>query len=96
MGKGGWRQSPKMNERYIMGLIPLKEYAAKVGRSPRTIRGRIQRGATKGVKMGRDWFVEENEELTDGRVTEGRYEDWRKRHPKRQKAQQVDPAERPE
>ena len=61
-----------------MALISLKAYADKVGLAPVTVRKRILRGMTKGIKIGRDWFVDEDEELIDHRITSGKYTDWRR------------------
>ena len=69
-----------------MALIPLKEYAAKVGLAPSTIRVRIMRGVTTGVKIGRDWFIDEDEEVIDRRFTSnGKYSGWREKHKKAEK-----------
>lgn len=49
-------------------LITLKEWAIKHGITPDTARQRANRGAFKtAVKKGRDWFIEEDEELIDHR-----------------------------
>lgn len=51
-----------------MALITLKEYATRVGIDPATARQRAARGAYKtAVKLGRDWFIEENEPHIDNR-----------------------------
>lgn len=57
-------------------LLPLVEYAAKVGRDPASIRQRILRGNfPSAVKMGRNWFVPEDAPYDDNRVTSGKYID---------------------
>lgn len=49
-------------------LISIKDYAAKHSRTADTARQRAQRGVFKtAVKMGRDWFIEENEPWIDNR-----------------------------
>ncbi|MDO4459458.1 MAG: hypothetical protein Q4C42_05165 [Clostridia bacterium] len=50
-------------------LISLKEYCLKHGKDPATGRQRVARGAFKtAVKMGRDWFIEEDEPWIDYRM----------------------------
>lgn len=61
-------------------MIPLKEYAIRLGKNPDTARQRANRGSFKtAVKMGRDWFIDENEPWTDNRETTGEYKNWRKK-----------------
>lgn len=74
-----------------MSLISLKAYADKVGLAPVTVRKRILRGVTKGVKIGRDWFVDEDEELIDHRISSGKYTDWRKPKERSDLADQISP-----
>lgn len=50
-----------------MGLITLVEYARRVGKAPNTCRKKAEIGTLKAVKMGRDWFVDEDAEYTDAR-----------------------------
>ena len=60
-------------------LIPLKEYALRNGKKPATARQRANRGAfITAVKMGRDWFIDENEPWEDNRIKSGKYVNWRK------------------
>lgn len=60
-------------------LISLKEYAERHGKQPATARQRAGRGSFKtAVKMGRDWFIDENEPWEDNRITTGDYKGWRK------------------
>ena len=56
-----------------MALIPLKQWAEQVGIDPATARQKALRGAIPAVKMGRDWFIEENEKNADKRVKNGKY-----------------------
>lgn len=51
-----------------MALITLKEWAIAHSIDPSTARQRANRGAFEtAVKMGRDWMIDENEELIDHR-----------------------------
>jgi len=50
-----------------MGLITLVEYARRVGKAPNTCRKKAEIGTLKAVKMGRDWFIEEDEVYQDAR-----------------------------
>ena len=63
-----------------MGLITAKEYAIKHGLDPATMRSRIFRGRIKTAqKLGRDWFLDEDEEMVDARIISGKYIDARKK-----------------
>ena len=50
-----------------MGLITLVEYAHRVGKAPNTCRKKAEIGTLNAVKMGRDWFIDENEVYVDAR-----------------------------
>ena len=64
----------------MMALILLADYAAKVGRAAHTVLEKAKRGNLKTAqKIGRQWFVDENEPYIDGRVTSGKYVDWRRK-----------------
>ena len=68
-----------------MALITLKEYAERRGLNAATLRQRILRGGIpEARKMGRDWFVPEDLELTDHRLKDGafagRYDKYGKRY----------------
>ena len=69
-------------ERYgvsMAELLPLKDYAAKVGRDPATIRQKIKRGTFPyAIKFGDQWLIPAEAPYTDERVTTGEYKDWRK------------------
>lgn len=55
-------------------LIPLKEYAEKLGKNPDNARQLARRGSFQTAqKIGRDWFVEEDEPWPDRRVKTGAY-----------------------
>ena len=55
-----------------MALITLVEYAHRVGRAPNTCRKKAEIGTIKAVKMGRDWFIDENEVYEDARHARSR------------------------
>lgn len=60
-------------------MITLKEWAITHGISPATARQKAGRGGFETAKkIGRDWFIDENEEHIDGRVKSGKYKNWRK------------------
>jgi len=64
----------------IYNLIPISEYAARIGRDPATVRQKILRGALPGaVKLGRDWLIPADAPYTDSRVKSGEYKNWRKK-----------------
>lgn len=50
-----------------MALITLVEYARRVGRAPNTCRKKAEIGTINAIKMGRDWFIDEDEEYRDAR-----------------------------
>ena len=55
-------------------LIPLAEYARRHGRRVDVARHMAKRGGfTSAKKMGRDWFVDEDEVWPDRRVKDGKY-----------------------
>ena len=57
-----------------MALITLKEYAERCGRSLVTVRQKMYRGGLKTVrKIGRQYFIDENEPYIDERVISGKY-----------------------
>ena len=59
-------------------LIPLKEYAARIGRDPATVRQKILRGNLPGaVKIGRDWLIPADAPYPDKRERSGQYKNWR-------------------
>ena len=60
-------------------MIPINEYAAKIGKAPTSIRQKCQRGTLPGaVKIGRDWLIPADAPYPDNRVKSGEYRDWRK------------------
>lgn len=57
-----------------MALITLKEYAERCGRSLVTVRQKMYRGGFKtACKIGRQYFIDENEPYIDERVITGDY-----------------------
>ena len=55
-------------------LLPLNEYAARIGKAPSTVRQKCALGHLPGaVKMGRDWLIPESAPYTDNRVKSGAY-----------------------
>ena len=60
-------------------LVPIAEYAARIGKALVTVRQKCQRGTLPGVKLGRDWFVPADAPYTDGRLKSGEYKNWRKK-----------------
>ena len=61
-------------------MLTIPEYAARVGKSTRSVRQKCQLGHLPGaVKIGRDWMIPEGTQYTDGRVKTGAYKGWRKK-----------------
>lgn len=61
-----------------MALIPLAEYAKKNGRLPASVRQKAIRGGfLTAQKLGRDWWIDEEEAYPDNRIKTGDYVDWR-------------------
>lgn len=57
-----------------MVMIPLKEYAEGLGKNPVTATQKAERGGfLTARKIGRQWFIDENEPYSDLRVKSGRY-----------------------
>ena len=49
-------------------LITLTEYARRIGRDPSTLRHKAIKGGFKTAqKLGRDWFIDEDEPYSDNR-----------------------------
>ena len=49
-------------------LIPLKQWAERVGINPASARQKAIRGKLPAVKMGRDWVIEEDTPNTDRQI----------------------------
>lgn len=55
-------------------LIPIGEYAARIGKAPRSVRQKCQAGTLPGaVKIGRDWLIPADAPYPDNRVKSGKY-----------------------
>ena len=60
-------------------LITLKEYCLRNGKNDKTARQRAARGSFKTAqKIGRDWFIEEDEQWIDNR-TDTHSKRWKKK-----------------
>ena len=58
----------------LENMIPIAEYAVKIGKATITVADKCRRGALPGArKIGRDWFVPKDAEYPDYRVKTGRY-----------------------
>ena len=63
-----------------LNLIPLTEYAARIGKAPRSVRQKCQAGNLPGaVKIGRDWLIPADAPYTDNRLSSGLYVGFRKK-----------------
>ena len=57
-----------------MAKILLAEYAKRVNKDTTTVLEKIYRGSLQTAeKIGRQWFIDENEEYPDLRVKTGKY-----------------------
>lgn len=64
-------------------LIPIAEYAKKIGKATITVADKCRRGTLPGArKIGRDWFVPRNAEYPDLRIKTGKCIGQRKRKKK--------------
>ena len=58
----------------IRDVMPLAEYAAKVGRAKCSVTAKCRRGTLPGaVKIGRDWFIRRDAAYPDERIRHGRF-----------------------
>ena len=68
-------------------MIPLIEYAKRMGKDPGNARALARAGRFQTVrKLGRDWFIDENEPWPNNKLKTGRYVNWRKKHPAKKKS----------
>lgn len=68
----------------LENMIPIAEYAAKIGKATITVADKCRRGALPGArKIGRDWFVPADAEYPDFRVKSGKYIGSRRKNEKR-------------
>lgn len=57
-----------------MGIILLKEYAERLGKNSVVAAQKAARGSFRTAqKIGRQWFIDENEPWPDARVKSGKY-----------------------
>lgn len=64
----------------LSNMIPIAEFARKIGKAPITVADKCRRGSLPGaVKIGRDWFVPKDAEYPDYRVKSGKYISARKK-----------------
>ena len=55
-------------------LIPIAEYAKRIGKATITVADKCRRGALPGArKIGRDWFVPKDAPYPDYRIKSGNY-----------------------
>ena len=58
----------------LVNMIPIAEYAKKIGKATITVADKCRRGTMPGaVKVGRDWFVPADAEYPDARLRTGKY-----------------------
>lgn len=59
-------------------MLPISEYAARIGKAPRSVRQKCQLGTLPGaVKIGRDWLIPADAPYPDTRIKSGKYINWR-------------------
>ena len=64
----------------LTDMIPIAEYAAKIGKATITVADKCRRGNLPGaIKIGRDWFVPKDAEYPDYRIRSGKYIDSRRK-----------------
>ena len=64
----------------LENMIPIAEYARKIGKATITVADKCRRGSLPGaVKIGRDWFVPKDTEYPDMRIKSGNYISRRKK-----------------
>ena len=63
-----------MKKTALEDLIPIAEYARKIGKATISVADKCRRGSLPGAcKIGRDWFVPKDAEYPDLRVKNGNY-----------------------
>lgn len=63
-------------------MLTINEYAARIGKAPRSVRQKCQLGTLSGaVKIGRDWLIPADAPYQDNRIKSGDYKNWRKSKP---------------
>ena len=74
-----------------MAKILLSEYAERKGRTNHAAVQVARRGSFQTAeKIGRQWFIDEDEEYPDNRIKDGKYIDWK--YGRRRKNQSNAPA----
>lgn len=64
----------------LKDMIPIAEYAKRIGKATITVADKCRRGSLPGtMKIGRDWFVPKDAEYPDYRVKSGKYIDARRK-----------------
>lgn len=64
----------------LENMIPIAEYARKIGKATITVADKCRRGSLPGArKIGRDWFVPADAEYPDLRIKSGKYVDARRK-----------------
>ena len=64
----------EVDEMNLEDMIPIAEYARKIGKATITVADKCRRGALPGAqKIGRDWFVPRDAEYPDYRIKSGDY-----------------------
>lgn len=65
-----------------MEMLTISQYAARIGKAPRSVRQKCQAGTLPGaVKVGRDWLIPADAPYPDERIKSGQYRNWRKKAP---------------
>lgn len=58
----------------LENMIPIAEYAKRIGKATITVADKCRRGALPGArKIGRDWFVPKDAPYPDYRIKSGNY-----------------------
>ena len=64
----------------LNNMIPIAEYAKRIGKATITVADKCRRGSLPGArKIGRDWFVPKDAEYPDLRIRSGKYVGSRKK-----------------
>lgn len=50
-----------LSKNNLNNMLPLKEYAEKIGKTPDTVRQKILRGNLPAIKIGNQWMIKENQ-----------------------------------
>lgn len=67
-------ESHRGDDMNLEDLIPIAEYAARIGKATISVADKCRRGTMPGaMKIGRDWFVPKDAEYPDLRIRTGNY-----------------------